>query len=210
MALASENRWRGLEQWSAPAFLGAGVLWLGDASLLGLEYLQIYTHGPLNGVLISGAMLATVIGLLGFVPKFSHKLPKLAAVNALIGVVAVISMGATVVWSFGALLLGGISTPPGITAVPTLVAFGWFGVVGLWTDIPSRVVGLLLVALDAPWVGIFVLMLLGAPAWIAPPSQWSLAVLIGTFAVLSIAIGYFVRITHRPHDSSDQPVDSLV
>lgn len=210
MTTVSAVPWRALERWSAPAFLFAGVLWLGDAALLGLEHLQIYTHGLLNGVLISGAMLSTVIGLLGIVPRFADERPFLPAVTALIGGVAVITMGATVLWTVGALLLAGISPPPGITAVPTVVAFGWFGVAILWTDVPSRIVGLLLVALVAPWVGIAVVMLLGAPAWITTTPQWSIAVVVGLYAVLSIAIGYVVRTTRVPLDPSDQPVDSLV
>ena len=208
MASASKIPWRDLEQWSATAFLGAGVLWLGDASLLGLEHLQIYTHGILNGVLISGAMLVTVIGLLGFVPKFSDERPFLATVNALIGGVAVITMGATVVWTSGAILLAGVSTPPGITAVPTLGAFTWFGVAGIWTDTPSRSVGILLSALAAPWIGIFVVTFLGAPTWVASPPSWGIAVVVGMFAVLSIAIGYIVRTNQVVLDPSEQTVDS--
>lgn len=208
MAAASKIPWRYLERRSATAFLVAGLLWVGDTSLLGLEHLQIYTHGLWNGVLISGAMLATVIGLLGFVPKFYNERPTLAIVNALIGGLAVITMVATVVWSFGAVLVANISTPPGITALPTLVAFTWFGIASIWSDIPSRSVGFLLWGLAAPWIGILVLIFLGAPAWVASPPSWGIAVIVAGFAVLSIAIGYIIRTSQQVLDPSEQTTDT--
>ncbi|MDX1745753.1 MAG: hypothetical protein R3324_07435, partial [Halobacteriales archaeon] len=87
-------------------------------------------------------------------------------------------------------------------------AFTWFGVAGIWTDTPSRSVGILLSALAAPWIGIFVVTFLGAPTWVASPPSWGIAVVVGMFAVLSIAIGYIVRTNQVVLDPSEQTVDS--
>ena len=196
--------WQMLERRRASAFVASGILWLGDATLLGLEHLDIYAHGILNGLFIITAML----GLLGFVPQLSNPAPRLARVSAVVAAVALAGLGVALAWHLAALVSAGLSTPPGVTAVPTILAFGLFGLAGLWTDEPSRTVGLLLLGLAAPWVTVFVVAVVGPPAWLESAPQWLLAVVISAVAVVSLAIGYVVRTGRSPLAHAEPSADS--
>lgn len=210
MVATSPMLWRTLERWHARAFFAAGVLWLADATLLGLEILRIYAHGLLNGFFVAAAMLATVIGLLGFVPSIGADRPRLARFNAVLGAVAAVAMGATVVWQLAAITRLGSGSPPGVTAVPTLLALGWFGLTVFWLDAPTRTAGALLLALATPWLGLVAVALLGPPAWVQSPAPWHVAVLVSLFAVLSIAVGYVVRTERGPLELEEPSAEDSV
>lgn len=200
--------WRRFERWRASAFVASAVLWLGDATLLGLEILEVYAHGLLNGLFLITAMLAAMVGLLGFVPRLSDRAPRLASVSGVVAAVAVAGLGVALAWHLAALVSAGVSTPPGVTAVPAILAFVAFGVAGLWTDEPSRTVGLLLLALAAPWVTVFVVALVGPPAWLESAPQWPLAIVISALAIVSLAIGYVVRAGTSPLANAELSPDS--
>lgn len=200
--------WQMLERRRASAFVASGILWLGDATLLGLELLEIYAHGLLNGLFIITAMLAAMLGLLGFVPRLSERAPRLARVSAVVAAVAVAGLAVALVWHLGAIVSAGLSFPPGVGAVPAILALALFGVAGLWTDDPSRAVGLLLLGLAAPWVTVFVVALVGPPGWLESAPQWSLPVVISALAVLSLAIGYVVRAGRSPLPHAEPSTDS--
>jgi hypothetical protein len=185
--------WHTLQCWSAPAFGFAGLLWLGDALLLGLEALQIYAHGLLNGVLIAGAMFATSIGLLGLVPAIAPDHPLLGRMNALLAAVSAVTMAVVIGWQLLALAADGVGLPPGFTAVMVPVALVSVGLSASLTAAPSRVVGALLLGLAAPWLWLLGLALLGPPAWLQSPAPWQIGVTVGGFAALSQAVGYAVQ-----------------
>lgn len=178
-----------LGRWSTRAFVASGVLWFGDTALLGLELLDIYAHGMLNGVLISGALLAMMVGLLGFYPRLSDRAPRLALGSAVLSGVALVGLVVTLSWLVAAIVSPSISTPPGAFLYVPLLALAFGGVVGLWTDVPSRTVGILLLA--------FLGVLLGATAvtgWL----QFGLAGLLG---LVALTIGYI-------HDADVDTLDS--
>lgn len=148
-------QWESLGRWSATAFIISGVFWLADTLLLGLELVDIYAHGLLNGVFILAALLTTMLGLLGFYPRLADRVPRLALASAMVGAVAAGGLVVGFVWVLGTIALAGVSSPPSVFLLVALVALGLFGVVSLWSDRPSRTVGFLLLAYLGFLVGAF-------------------------------------------------------
>lgn len=189
-------QWKSLERWSPTAFITSGVLWLGDTVLLGLAMMDIYAHGLLNGVFILTALLTTMVGLLGFYPRLADRVPRLALATAMVGAVAAGGLVVAFVWVLGAIALAGVSTPPGVFLLLPLLTLGLFGVVSLWIDVPSRTVGLLLLA----YLGIFVGASLASNGL-----QFGLA---GLVSVIALAIGYVHHTGSARPDRAESTVDS--
>jgi uncharacterized membrane protein YidH (DUF202 family) len=185
-----------LDRWSTGAFVAAGLLWLGDAALLGSEVMGLYAHGLLNGVFIISALLATMIGLLGFYPRLSDQMPRLALVNGAVAAIAAVGLVVTVVWQFAAMALSGVSTPPGLTAIPPLVALVVFGVAILYSDVPSRAIGAFLLIYLAVLVAA-----IGTSEWL----QFALAALLGG---VGLVIGYVHHDGVGPLESPEPISDS--
>lgn len=171
------------------AFVAAGMLWLGDAALLGSEVMGLYAHGLLNGVFIISALLATMVGLLGFYPRLSDRMSRLALVSGVVAAIAALGIVVTFVWYLAAMALSGVSMPPGVALVPGLVALVVFGVAILYSDTPSRAIGTLVLVYLAVLVAA-----IGATEWL----QFALAALLGG---VGLVIAYV-------HDAGAGPLDS--
>lgn len=191
-------QWKSLERWSATAFMLAGVLWLADTVLLGLEIMDIYAHGLLNGVFILTALLTTMVGLLGFYPRLAGRVPRLALATAIVGAVAAGGLVVAFAWVLGTIALAGVSSPPPVFLVLPLLTLALFGVVSLWIDVPSRTVGLLLVA--------YLVIIVGA--YLASNGlQFGLA---GLVSVIALAIGYVHHTGSARPDRAESTADTTV
>lgn len=185
-----------LEWWSTGAFVAAGLLWLGDAALLGSEVMGLYEHGLLNGVFILSALLATMVGLLGFYPRLSDRMPRLALVSGAVAAIAGLGVAVTFVWYLAAMALSGVSTPPALALIASLVALVVFGVAILYSDAPSRAIGALVLVYLAVLVAA-----IGASEWL----QFALAALLGG---VGLVIGYVHHAGVGPLDSPEPTPDS--
>lgn len=184
------------ERWSTGAFVVAGLLWVGDAALLGSEIMGLYEHGLLNGEFIISALLATMVGLLGFYPRLSDRMPRLALVSGAVAAIAGLGIVVTFVWHLAAIALSGVSTPPGIALIPPLVALVVFGVAILYSDAPSRAIGALVLVYLAVLVAA-----VGASDWL----QFALAALLGG---VGLVIGHVHHAGVGPVDSPEPTPDS--
>lgn len=192
--------WGTLTRWRGKAFLGAGGLLLASPVAKGLV---LITGDPLPevtiAVLVFSGLLAALGGLLGFYPEQTDHLPRLA----LAGLVSTVTAAAVTIgvflWVIGTRVLAAMSyvaipvTPPEYVFVSLVlamsVAFSVVGTACLRTAIPSRSVGLLLLALALPWA-----VLLGAGAVYGPhlPAWLSLST-YGAIPLGLLATGYGIR-----------------
>jgi hypothetical protein len=201
------TRWGTLERWSATAFLTAGVLWLLDTVLLGIELFAgvsiLGTPGAVNPVLYISGLVAGIVGLLGLYPGLAGRTPRLARVSA--GLVALAGVGISVllVWFITVTLLNQ-PDPPGVLLILSILvaALGiiMLGIASVRTGVPSRAVGLLVLAIPATLVGGLLLVYVGyggdSPDWTSPA--------IGiVMAVLLLAIGYRLRTEPVSADSAE-------
>jgi hypothetical protein len=175
------SRWEVLEQRSAVAFLVAGVFWLSDTVLLGLEMIDIYTSGLLNGVFLIIALLTSMVGLLGFYPNLADKRPRLALTCAIIVAIAVGGLVIALIWQLGAMALTGVSTPPGFVIVSPLLGFVLVGGASLRDAVPSRIIGVLL------------LLNVGVLVVAAAMTGWVQFGLVAVTGIIAVAISYRLR-----------------
>lgn len=194
----SEGRfWNVLEHWRATAFLVAGLLWLADTTLLGLELFTgisiLGTPGAVNPVLFISGTVAAIVGMLGLYPKLADRTPRLARTSAALVAVAGIAIFVTLVWFITVTLLNRPDPPGALLILSILVAalgFILFGIAAIRTDVPSRTVGVLVLGLPATIVGsvflVFVVYGGDSPDWTSPVTGILMSVLL-------LAIGYNLR-----------------
>lgn len=195
--------WDSLERWSAAAFLVAGGLLVADILLVGVQLVGVsFPHG----VLYSSGLVVSLMGLLGLYPHLAVRAPWVARASA---VVIVLPVGAI----FAILISTQILPFPRLTGTAiVLVGMGtlyiWgFTVVGvaiLYTGVPSRTVGLLLLAIVATVLGGVILALDVVGGDVRDRLFFTLVVIL---PVLLLAVGYLVRTgSVRPdratHDST--------
>ena len=205
MGYVSTRVLESLEKWSAVIFLLAGVFLLVGTVVIGLQLLtgdpdllkNPFELSPYLGFIIS------YFGLLGLYPRLADRIP-LARVSLLLLLVPVIVM-----LIYIATALVGTELPfgePVSFGAFILFALGiaLFGVGSYQTEVPSRAVGLSLLALSAGW---FVLLgaglIDGFPVW--------QPVAFGTAAIMTVAllaIGYLLRTGTEPTDQTEPTPDT--
>lgn len=212
MSIVSTRRGGSLEQWSPTVFLVAGVLWLVDTVLLSIEHFAgvsiLGTPGAVNPVLYVSGLVAAIIGLLGFYPRLADRTPRLARISAGLVAVAGAAISIQLVWFVIATLLNQPDPPGGPLMLSILVAalgFILFGIATLRTGVPSRAVGLLLLAVPAALLGGFLLVFViyggNSPDWTSPA--------IGiVMSVLLLVIGYLSRTEPEPTDRTEPTPDA--
>lgn len=206
--------WDTLENKRATAFLVAGLLWLVDTILLGLELFAgvsvLGTRGPVNPLLYMSGLLAAIVGLLGLYPELASRSPRLARVGA--GVIAVAGIVIPILLAW--LVVGALLNQPGPAAplgilffVVVALGFILFGISSIWTGVPSRVAGLLLLAIPTAifvWITAGFVVYGGAvPVWMAPT-------IAAVITVILLAIGTHLRTEDVPTDRSEQAPTSTV
>ncbi len=181
--------WGLLEHRRAMAFLGGGVLRLTDTTLLVVELVAgvsiLGTPGPLNPILYTCGTIAACVGLLGFYPPLADRAPWTARVSGAIVTIAGTTLSLLLVWFIAVNLLNQPDPPFAALILSIIgVAFGFvlFGVGGVGTGVPSRTVGVLLLAVVATlvgWIALGVVVYRGAPpAWTSPAVGAVLSVLL--------------------------------
>lgn len=205
-AMSSNTRlpWDALENRRATAFLSAGVLWLADTTLLGLELFAdlslLGTRGPVNAILYMTGLVAAIIGLLGFYPGVARRTRRLALVSVGITAVAGIVVPTFLMWFLAGTFLNvpGPGVPLGLLMfVVVALGFTLFGIASIRTGEPSRAAGMLVLAIPTAifaWLAVGIVVYSGdVPAWMSPA--------IGAvMTVLLFAIGAHLRSQDAPTD----------
>lgn len=179
MSQAGTGLWLTLEEGRAKAFLLAGALWVIDTVLLGIELLagvSIFgTPGPLNPVLYISGTVAACVGLLGFYPSLAEQARSATRISAGIVGIAGAALAVVLVWFVITTVLNQPDPPAALLILSILgVTLGivCFGILGVWTGIPSRVVGVLLLGIVATLIGGLVLVYVvyggDSPEWTSP------------------------------------------
>ena len=179
MTTHGESRWTSLETKSSTAFLVGGLLWVLDTMLLGIELFAgvsiLGTPGPVNPILYVSGTIVACIGLLGFYPELADRAPWTARVSAGVVAIAGTALSLLLVWFITANILNQ-PDPPGALLVLSMLgvalSFVLFGVAGVWTGVPSRMIGFLLLGVVATIIGGIVLVYVifggNSPDWTSP------------------------------------------
>jgi uncharacterized protein YacL len=207
--LSSETISDSLENWSAMAFVIAGAFLFGDTTLQALEQIAaVSTPGVLRGAFMLSGMLAAIVGLLGFYPRLVDESRRLARAGALVAAVACVTFSVVWVWWIVGNFVPTVSEPiPAINmlaVVTTVLGFLLFGVASLRTDVLSRSVGILLLAIVGVFVGMVVVLIgrINLPAW-------SIVAVLGVLSVIMLTIGYLLRAS-SPASNREKPASDSV
>lgn len=212
MSTTITGRWGSLEQLSSTAFLIAGLLWLLDTVLLGIELFTgisiLGTPGTINGLLyISGTVIA-IVGLLGLFPELTGRTPWLAHVSAGLLVLAGVAITIFLTW-FAIVSSFNLHSPPDVFFLASMVVatlgFLLFGIAIVRTAVPSRTIGLLVLGIPATIFGGILLVYVGyggdSPNWTSP----AIGILMATFL---LAIGYTLRTQPGPTNRTQPATDT--
>lgn len=216
MVMANQNQavgsaestvpWDSLEQWRSTAFLVAGGLVLGFVASNGVEaFTAVQPPTWLSTLFVAPALVAASVGLLGFYPVLTERVPRLALASAAV----VTAAGAAAIALFVVVtangLIAGIQLPflpiYFLTLLATILGFVLVGLGSLWTSVPSRTIGLLV--LGPPAVNI--IMIVTAPM---NPPQWSTFLISAMWSGAVLAIGVALRSSSAQLNRSDQSIDS--
>lgn len=214
MATTSVLPWESLEQWSAPAFLVAGILFLGYATFKGIElFTSMTTPSALDVTVGTLGLLIPVVALLGLYPRLRGRMPRLSLAGVVVILVSAVGSVGILGWLLGTTLLttGYPAIPeeaPAWTVVALLVtlvtiAMGFllFSIASLRTDAISRTVSCLLVVPSIMWIGLLVAhaMALSGP---------SLGIVVYVpISVALLAVGYRLRTGAASTDRAEPTVD---
>lgn len=220
MPVDSRLPWETLERWRTTAFLVAGVWLLAFVSYNGLQVVtDIEQSSFINTLTTAPALLFGHIGLLGFYPELSDRVPR----NSLAGVIVVVlAAGCALVLLTGAiiqnLLLGGPPADGGPTTlmvigfvswlammVLTALAYVLFGVASLRGDLHSLLVGIVLLG---PAV-VFAVNLLSPVAVGTSRPMWIVFVISAMQAGAHLAIG-LVLLNGSVPTNRTEPVRDVV
>jgi len=197
MTVRGLSPWESLEPRSATAFFVGGLLWLLDTTLLGAELFAgvsvLGTPGPLNPTLYISGTIAACVGLLGFYPGVADRAPWTARVSGGVVGVAGAAVLSLLLW-FVAATISNQPDPPFVLLILGIlgVALGFvlFGIAGVRTGVPSRTVGLLLLAVVATIVG---WLALGLVVYGGTPPDWTSPAVGVVMSGLLLVIGGTLR-----------------
>lgn len=116
------------------------------------------TPGAVNPFLYISGVVAAIVGLLGLYPSLGRRTPRLARISAGLAVLAGIAISVLLVGFVTVTLLNQPDPPGALLILSILVAvlgFILFGIASVRTGVPSRTVGLLVLAIPATLVGAF-------------------------------------------------------
>lgn len=184
MVRSGSGRGGSAERRSSIAFFVAGVVWLGDTLLLGLELFRLFPSGLLNSGLVLTGLICSLLGLICLFRRLADQAPRLALASTGVAVAGGAAIVVQIVWGTVAMLVTAISSPPGITTLLLgLLALGGFvafGITSLYTGIPSRLIGVLFFTYAIAFVGA------------AVSTGWVQFGLVGVLSGVSIALGYLL------------------
>lgn len=211
MLTTGMTQWKPIEQWSPTAFLIAGVLLLGYATLQGINTFLSVTLPSAALVLYGGiALLAPVFALLGLYSRLRDHAPRLALAGVTTAILSGLLTSVALLWLVvKTLQMGGLpeipADAPAWTAVATLlgflllaVSFLLFGVASLRTPVLSRTVALLLLVPTAAWVGLVV-----GNAILNPEGHYMAVVAYTPISLSILVVGYRLRTEVVPTDRTE-------
>lgn len=141
--------WNTLRARSAAAFMAAGGFWLADTVYLALE-LSVGLGTPEPVAIKLAAVLAAVVGVLGLYPGLADQVPRLARAGLVLVAVPGAVWAVLLAWGIGAEVSTAIQPPPialvTLIFLPICIGVLLYGSAGLYTGVPSRAVGFLLLA----------------------------------------------------------------
>lgn len=188
--------WETLESWRATLFIIAGVVFVGDLSIL-LYNLAVGTESQyltLGQGLIGTAWTCSFLALLGFYPKLSERskwLPRVGSVFAVIGLLTMVVMALISYGVFTGVIPGTLEEYsmyflPGVF-LGIVFGFGLYGVATLRTALYSQRVGVLFLVLVATF-------LTNVGTGIAGYNPLVKIIGVVTMLVLAnLALGYLIR-----------------
>lgn len=197
--------WNSLERWRSIAFLVAGGLVFGFVVSNAVEaFTAAQPPTWVNTLFVSPALVAAAVGLLGFYSLLADRVPRLALASAVVVTVAGIAATVLFIVTTANALVAGLQLPflPVylLTLLTTILGFMLFGAASLWTSIPSRRIGLLL--LGPPAVNIT--MIVTAPM---NPPQWSTFLISALWTGAILAIGFALRTEDDPTEHTKVSAD---
>lgn len=171
------------ERWRATAFLVAGAMFVPFVAANGLvAFTSVEPPRLLVGLFILGGVYPSYVGLFGLYPQLSERVPRQALAGAAAVSVASVTLLLMYAGDVGAALGGLPMVVSGVlwllTVLLTIVGFVLFGTACLRADVPSRTVG---VALLAPPAIYGTMLVSFFAAGMAPP-EWS------TFAISAVQL----------------------
>lgn len=199
----SRTRRGSLERWSPRLFVLGGLLVLGSALNNSLIfYANAPLPEPLGIVLNMAGFVAALVGVVGFYPELSDRIPRLAKLS--LGVVAAGIVGIVVlaVWAIAMLGIGAPEPSPVIALLSLflmLLGLCLFGVSVLRTDVYAKPVGVLLLALVAVLLVVFARSVIVG----GDPSNSFIIVSEGVESALLLGIGYFHSASPTPAGRED-------
>lgn len=162
-----------IERWNQTAFFAAGVLFLGTAAISGLEaFAAVSSPLWLAALLGLSGLGAGLFGLFGLYPGLANQAPRLARAGSVTVAIAGIAFVAFPLCLSAKTAGIAIPAPPIVFFVIAMSAiilgFLLFGVATLRTQVHSREVGFLLLAIVATFIVLFLADLIygGSPRWL--------------------------------------------
>lgn len=192
--------WSSLDRRIASAFLLAGGLLAGSTILKGVEW---YTHVTVPGTAIAlfalPGLMGSILGLLGISHRLTARAPRLSRATVVVALIA----GIAILSTYGWLLVGGLlSTTLGLDVSPTPppfvlvflvvtmgIGFGLFGVTIVYSAVPSRLIGRLMLVFAVSW---FAIVAAGAVFGPAVP-EWVYLLAYGSQPLVLLTTGVALR-----------------
>lgn len=211
MAKTHTLHWKALERWSPTLFLAAGVLFVGHATVRGIE--AFTTMPPPVDVFGPTGYVAAILGLLGVYPTLADRVPRIARIAAITAAITAPAWVLIAGWSFGEAT--GVLPPqtdilPGIffavVIIVTLLMYLLFGAASRRASVHTRTFSVLLMA---P-VALLILLIVGG-ILLSMRSAAGGVVIGGGMAIIHGAIGgtLLTGSTQPAHmdASTDMPVE---
>lgn len=204
MPPTTNRLWAAVEKSSAPAFLLAGGLTAIATIAMGLVLTTDMSQGVLTGLPTMVGLLVAYIGMLGLYPRLATRSRRAALASVVLLLAPVLGVA---FWLSHALVIGQEPSYAGLLVGTVFVGFvvgiTLLGITSYRTRVPSRGVGLALLAFAVPWVvllGTGVVYEGAAPVWIDFVST-------GSMAILLLVIGYLLWTEPRAPNRQESTTD---
>lgn len=200
---------------SSTSFLVAGLLLIASPTHVGLgAYMGVSLPAWVVAIFVIPGLLAAVIGAVILSRDLSRIAPYWGRSATVVGVVASMLLLTLLIWVVGRPVVEmtsgvALGQPPGVLfalLAPVLgLTFGLLGLGILSTDSTSDSVGLTLLVMALPWLGV-----LASTAIVTGPfPAWLTLALYGPLPVFSVVIGYTLRVDTTTTDPTEAHLDVL-
>lgn len=195
MSLVSKQQWDWLEERSTTAFLTGGILFVVNIGIL-----LAYSSGGSEDLLLLGqgfiglGWTAGFVGLLGLYPRLAERskwLPRIGAVLAIVGLVALGTMAVSAFLYYADIPGGSFEDIVPVFLVGVILGcvlgFLLFGIASLRTDVYSQRLGVLLLVLP---LTVVTNIARGAAGF---DSAEATVVIVSVLVLVYLSIGYLLR-----------------